>query len=221
MVRVLSEQLPGPVGGESDHLPVVDVTEDSQGPGDSLLPSDLHHLEAGSDSEAGSSSSFEVLLPDFSSLGLSDIKQFDTTSVSGETAREKRSPTPEADPRSRPDLVTLLLEENRRLRVCLLENTQCISNFHLQAKHEAPDSNGLETKAEQKEISKKEKKSAKKSVSKPGKTGSDNNNVSILNLSEQLNVAEEAQAQLSQDLQRVTQEKLEMQNKVRLHGEGG
>ena len=84
----------------------------------------------------------------------------------------------------------------------------------LQAKHEAPDSNGLETKAEQKENAKKEKKSAKKSVSKPGKTGSDNNNVSILNLSEQLNVAEEAQAQLSQDLQRVTQEKLEMQNQV-------
>ena len=105
MVRVLSEQLPSPVGGGGDHLPVVDVTEDSQGPGDSLLPSDLHHLEAGlaqyevSDSEAGSSSSFEVLLPDFSSLGLSDIKQSDSTSVSGETAREKRSPTPEADPR--------------------------------------------------------------------------------------------------------------------------
>ena len=84
----------------------------------------------------------------------------------------------------------------------------------LQAKHEAAESNGLETKAEQKESGKKDKKSNKKSVSKPGKAGSDNNNVSILNLSEQLNVAEEAQAQLSQDLQRVTQEKLEMQNQV-------
>ena len=84
----------------------------------------------------------------------------------------------------------------------------------MQAKHEAAESNGLETKAEQKESAKKDKKSQKKSVSKPGKAGSDNNNVSILNLSEQLNVAEEAQAQLSQDLQRVTQEKLEMQNQV-------
>ena len=84
----------------------------------------------------------------------------------------------------------------------------------LQAKHEATESNGLETKAEQKESGKKEKKSQKKSVSKAGKAGCDNNNMSILNLSEQLNVAEEAQAQLSQDLQRVTQEKLEMQNQV-------
>ena len=81
----------------------------------------------------------------------------------------------------------------------------------MQAKHEAAESNGLETKAEQKESGKKDKKSSKKSVSK---AGSDNNNVSVLNLSEQLNVAEEAQAQLSQDLQRVTQEKLEMQNQV-------
>ena len=81
----------------------------------------------------------------------------------------------------------------------------------LQAKHEAAEPNGLETKAEQKESGKKDKKSSKKSVSK---AGSDNNNVSVLNLSEQLNVAEEAQAQLSQDLQRVTQEKLEMQNQV-------
>ena len=81
----------------------------------------------------------------------------------------------------------------------------------LQAKNEAPaESKGLEIKAEQQE-SKKEKKSNKKSSSK---TGSDNNNVSILNLSEQLNVAEEAQTQLSQDLQRVTQEKLEIQNQV-------
>ena len=80
----------------------------------------------------------------------------------------------------------------------------------LQAKNEpALDSNGIETKAEQKE-SKKDKKCKKAS----SKNGSDNNNVSILNLSEQLNVAEEAQAQLSQDLQRVTQEKLEIQNQV-------
>ena len=56
------------------------------------------------------------------------------------------------------------------------------------------DSNGVETK-DQKE-NKKDKKSGKKSVS--SKTGVETN-VSILNLSEQLNVAEEAQAQLRQD----------------------
>ena len=83
----------------------------------------------------------------------------------------------------------------------------------LQAKNEATsaanDTNGVETsKTEQKE-SKKDKKANKKSSSS-NKNGVDTN-VSILNLSEQLNVAEEAQAQLSQDLQRVTQEKLEIQ----------
>ena len=31
-----------------------------------------------------------------------------------------------------PDPVTLLLEENRRLRVCLMENTEYIREFHLQ-----------------------------------------------------------------------------------------
>merc|ERR1719318_2247729 len=58
---------------------------------------------------------------------------------------------------------------------------------------------------------KKEKKTDKKSESK---NGVENNNVSLLNLSQQLDVAEEAQAQLSQDLQRVTQEKLESQNQL-------
>ena len=85
----------------------------------------------------------------------------------------------------------------------------------LQAKNEAAsanDTNGVETsKTEQKE-SKKDKKANKKSSSS-NKNGVDNN-VSILNLSEQLNVAEEAQAQLSQDLQRVTAEKLEIQNQL-------
>ena len=98
MVRVLSEEFP--VGG--DNIPVV---EDSRGPGDGdgLLPSPLRNTEAGlahyevSDSEAGSSSSFEVLLPDFSSLGLSDVKQSETSS---EKTREKRSSTPEDDPRN-------------------------------------------------------------------------------------------------------------------------
>ena len=86
----------------------------------------------------------------------------------------------------------------------------------MQAKNEATsaanDTNGVETsKTEQKE-SKKDKKANKKSSSS-NKNGVDTN-VSILNLSEQLNVAEEAQAQLSQDLQRVTQEKLEIQNQL-------
>lgn len=71
----------------------------------------------------------------------------------------------------------------------------------LQAKADAKagvvtcDANGQEIK-DQKE-NKKDKKSSKKSVS--GKNGVDSCNVSILNLSEQLNVAEEAQAQLRQD----------------------
>ena len=92
MVRVLSEELP--VRG--DGLP---VPEDIRG------PTVLHGAEAdltqceGADSEAESSSSFEVLLPDFSSLGLTDVKQSDTSSFS-ETTREKRSSTPEDDPRN-------------------------------------------------------------------------------------------------------------------------
>ena len=98
MVRVLSEEFP--VRG--DGLP---VPEDIRGPADGLLPAVLHGTEAdltqceGADSEAESSSSFEVLLPDFSSLGLTDVKQSDTSS-SSETTREKRSSTPEDDPRN-------------------------------------------------------------------------------------------------------------------------
>ena len=96
MVRVLSEEFPA----RGDDIPLV---ENSRGPGDGLLPSVLHNTEAGlahyevSDSEAGSSSSFEVLLPDFSSLGLSDVQQPETSS---EKTREKRSSTPEDDPRN-------------------------------------------------------------------------------------------------------------------------
>lgn len=92
---MLSEELAGPVGG--DNIPLVEVVEVEE-------TQDLHQPEAdlglaqyeGSDS--GSCSSFEVLLPDFSSLGLSDVKQSDTssTSTSDETARDKRSSTPEA-----------------------------------------------------------------------------------------------------------------------------
>ena len=80
----------------------------------------------------------------------------------------------------------------------------------LQAKKEGADTNGVvDSKVSRKE-SKKEKKADKKSESKNGVE----NNVSLLNLSQQLDVAEEAQAQLSQDLQRVTQEKLETQNQL-------
>ena len=64
----------------------------------------------------------------------------------------------------------------------------------LQAKNDAAsESNGVDTKIEQKEC-KKDKKSSKK-CNNNNKNGTDNA-VSILNLSEQLNVAEEAQAQL-------------------------
>merc|ERR1712013_902235 len=82
----------------------------------------------------------------------------------------------------------------------------------LQAKKEEVDSNGVtEAKVSRKE-SKKDKKADKKSETK---NAVDNkNNVSLLNLSQQLDVAEEAQSQLSQDLQRVTQEKLEAQNQL-------
>ena len=82
----------------------------------------------------------------------------------------------------------------------------------LQAKKEEVDSNGVtEAKVSRKE-SKKDKKADKKSDTK--NTVDNKNNVSLLNLSQQLDVAEEAQAQLSQDLQRVTQEKLEAQNQL-------
>merc|ERR1719431_1814619 len=57
----------------------------------------------------------------------------------------------------------------------------------------------------------KEEKLAKNGVSDPKFQA-----VQIQNLSSQLDVAEEAQAQLSQDLQRVTGEKLEVQNQVAL-----
>ena len=64
----------------------------------------------------------------------------------------------------------------------------------MQAKNDAAsETNGVDTKIEQKEC-KKEKKSSKK-CNNNNKNGTDNA-VSILNLSEQLNVAEEAQAQL-------------------------
>ena len=80
----------------------------------------------------------------------------------------------------------------------------------LQVKKEGTDANGaVDSKVSRKE-SKKEKKTDKKSESKNGVE----NNVSLLNLSQQLDVAEEAQAQLSQDLQRVTHEKLESQNQL-------
>ena len=99
MVRVLSQEFPP--GG--DAIPVVDY--------DGLPPAVPHNTEAGladlaqyevSDSEAGSSSSFEVLLPDFSSLGLSEVKQPDpdTSREDNATTREKRSSTPDDDPKN-------------------------------------------------------------------------------------------------------------------------
>ena len=80
----------------------------------------------------------------------------------------------------------------------------------LQVKKEATDANGVVDSKVSRKDSKKEKKTDKKSESKNGV----DNNISLLNLSQQLDVAEEAQAQLSQDLQRVTQEKLESQNQL-------
>merc|ERR1719192_3276118 len=60
---------------------------------------------------------------------------------------------------------------------------------------------------------KKDKKETAKKVE--AKNGCDNSH-SLHNLSQQLDVAEEAQAQLSQDLQRMTREKLEIQNQLAL-----
>ena len=80
----------------------------------------------------------------------------------------------------------------------------------LQVKKEAIDSNGVADSKVSRKESKKDKKTDKKSESKNGVE----NNMSLLNLSQQLDVAEEAQAQLSQDLQRVTHEKLESQNQL-------
>ena len=107
MVRVLTEVPPPPPQG-GDNIPRVEVVEDSPGDntGDNLLSPPFHHLEAGlaqyEVSDSGSSSSFEVLLPDFSSLGLSDVKQPDSSGTCGEASKGKRSPspTPEVCPRS-------------------------------------------------------------------------------------------------------------------------
>lgn len=129
------------------------------------------------------------------------------------------------------DLSSMLSEvskENKRLSQCLLESNRILlkmeqeriahfegfqraKDFIVKVKKEAADANDVvDSKVSRKE-SKKEKKTDKKSESK---NGVENNNVSLLNLSQQLDVAEEAQAQLSQDLQRVTQEKLESQNQL-------
>ena len=73
------------------------MVEDS--PGDTTGEAGLAQYEV---SDSGSSSSFEVLLPDFSSLGLSDVKQPDSSGTCGEASKGKRSPspTPEVGPRS-------------------------------------------------------------------------------------------------------------------------
>eukprot|EP00092_Neocalanus_flemingeri_P006444 GFUD01006944.1.p1 GENE.GFUD01006944.1~~GFUD01006944.1.p1 ORF type:complete len:772 (+),score=204.99 GFUD01006944.1:164-2479(+) len=124
-------------------------------------------------------------------------------------------------------LLTDVVQENRRLSQCLLESNkelekiehqricdvqgfQRVKQYIFKVKKEAADSNGVEDSKVSRKESKKEKKADKKSESKNGV----DTNISLLNLSQQLDVAEEAQAQLSQDLQRVTQEKLETQNQL-------
>jgi len=76
---------------------------------------------------------------------------------------------------------------------------------------------------ENKKASKKDKKSDKKNgLDKIVKNGVSHDaqfqTVQIQNLSSQLDIAEDSQAQLSQDLQRVTEEKLEAQNQAALLG---
>jgi len=126
-------------------------------------------------------------------------------------------------------LLAEVCKENKRLSQCLEESTRVLKMLELerisqiksfqrvkesfsQAKKEEVDSNGVTDAKISRKESKKDKKADKKSETK---NAVDNkNNVSLLNLSQQLDVAEEAQAQLSQDLQRVTQEKLEAQNQL-------
>jgi len=126
-------------------------------------------------------------------------------------------------------LLAEVCKENKRLSHCLEESTRILKMLELerisqmrtfqrikesfsQAKKEEVDSNGATDAKISRKESKKDKKADKKSETK---NAVDNkNNVSLLNLSQQLDVAEEAQAQLSQDLQRVTQEKLEAQNQL-------
>jgi len=179
------------------------------------------HGNVSDTSDESTCSSFEMLLPDFSSLGIGgnqlkcDNKDASTCitpspDVKHNDYRKSLSSLTDVE-----DIVSLLLQENRRLKACLEDSNQFIREANLQAKNEVGAKeetvNGVvEVKTEQKET-KKDKKSNKKSNN--NKKGGDDN-VSILNLSEQLNVAEEAQAQLSQDLQRVTQEKLEIQNQL-------
>merc|ERR1719507_958161 len=78
----------------------------------------------------------------------------------------------------------------------------------IQEKKNAPDNTNGEVKPTKKD----KKENLKKAEVK---NGTDTNH-SLHNLSQQLDVAEEAQAQLSQDLQRMTREKLEIQNQLAL-----
>jgi len=83
-----------------------------------------------------------------------------------------------------------------------------------QAKKEAVLETGQEVKQNNNNNRKESKKDKKAEKNGHQQNGGHTDNVTVLHLSEQLNVAEEAQTQLSRDLQRVTQEKLELQNQL-------
>jgi len=191
-----------------------------------------------SNSDGQSGASFEVVnLPDFSSLAIADNAEasgaslpvfLDPVSSFPSSSYEKETNNMlEGNPEDLRAVLHEITKENARLSRCLQDSTRILQklaeersdnmyHFHRtrdflhKVKKEAADTNGvIDTKVNRKE-SKKDKKAEKKAESKNGVE----NNVALVNLSQQLDVAEEAQAQLSQDLQRVTQEKLEAQNQL-------
>lgn len=186
-----------------------------------------NHYEAPIGADNQPHASLPVFLDPASSYTFSppDIKSRKsvTTSSAGCSSNSFNHPADAAN------LLTEVCLENKRLSQCLKESTRVLrmleveqirqkKKFHqakeafIEAKKEEAESNGATDAKVSRKESKKDKKADKKSESK--NVVDNKNSVSLLNLSQQLDVAEEAQAQLSQDLQRVTQEKLEAQNQL-------
>jgi len=156
----------------------------------------------------------------------SKARKYSSTSSSGYSSQSSmHSPHPVDATK----MLTEVFKENKRLSLCLLESTKVLKKLEqermreidgfqraketlVQAKKEDIDTNGVSDPKVSRKESKKDKKGDKKADSK--NVVDNKSSVSVLNLSQQLDVAEEAQAQLSQDLQRVTGEKLESQNQL-------
>jgi len=172
--------------------------------------------------------SLPVFLEPGSSLFPPHARKYSSTSSSGYSSQSSmQSPHPAEATK----MLTEVCKENKRLSLCLLESTKVLKRLEQERikqidgfqrvketlgqakKEDTTDSNGASDPKVSRKESKKDKKSDKKTEAK-NVVENKNNNVSVLNLSQQLDVAEEAQAQLSQDLQRVTGEKLESQNQL-------